>query len=133
MDDRPVQILDAHRLMAISTLMPDGWPQTTYVGYANDGLLIYFIISREGQKFANLRRDRRVSIAIGHDCDGPAQIKELSIAAEASEVTEPKQRDHAIDLLLERRPGLKSLPRSKSKRSAVMRAAPRIITISDYS
>jgi nitroimidazol reductase NimA-like FMN-containing flavoprotein (pyridoxamine 5'-phosphate oxidase superfamily) len=133
MDDRLTEILGSHRLMAISTLMQDGWPQTTLVGYANEGLLIYFVISREGQKFANIERDQRVAIAIGGDVDDPKQIRELAIAAEASEVTDPEQRERAIDLLLQRRPGLKSLTRPDSARSAVMRAAPRLITLSDYS
>jgi len=133
MDDRITAILASHRLMAISTLMRDGWPQTTLVGFANEGLLIYFVISREGQKFANIQRDQRVAIAIGRDVDDPKQIKELAIAAEASEVTDPQQRERAIDLLLQRRPGLTSLPRPNSAQSAVMRAAPRLVTISDYS
>jgi len=30
-------ILDHHRNMTIATLRPDGWPQATTVGYANDG------------------------------------------------------------------------------------------------
>ena len=133
MDDRLTEILGSHRLMAISTLMRDGWPQTTLVGYANEGLLIYFVISREGQKFANIQRDQRVAIAIGSDVDEPALIRELAIAAEASEVTDPGQRERAIDLLLQRRPSLKSLPRPDSARSAIMRAAPRLITLSDFS
>ncbi|WP_309660911.1 hypothetical protein [Sphingomonas sp.] len=30
-----IRILDAHRIMAVSTQRPDGWSQTTFVGYAN--------------------------------------------------------------------------------------------------
>ena len=94
MEDDIIAILDANRLMAISTMMPNGWPQTTLVGYANDGLLIYFVVSRAGQKFANIQRDQRIAIAISRDYEDPGQIKQLSIAAEASEVTDPKQRDN---------------------------------------
>ncbi len=133
MEDDIIAILDANRLMAISTMMPNGWPQTTLVGYANDGLLIYFVVSRAGQKFANIQRDQRIAIAISRDYEGPGQIKQLSIAAEASEVTDPKQRDHAIDLLLERRPSMKKLERPNPSTAAVMRAAARIVTISDYT
>lgn len=132
MEQDAIEILDAHRLMAIATLMPDGWPQSTLVNYANEDLLIYFVVSREGQKFANIQKDQRVAIAIGKDVDNPGEIRELSIAAEASEVTDPKQREGAIDMLLERRPSLKSLPRP-GKDSAVMRAICRTITVSDYS
>jgi nitroimidazol reductase NimA-like FMN-containing flavoprotein (pyridoxamine 5'-phosphate oxidase superfamily) len=133
MEEDITAILGAHRLMAIATMMPNGWPQTTLVGYANEGMLIYFIISREGQKFANIQRDQRVAIAISRDYDDPGQIKELSIAAEASEVTDARQREHAIDLLLERRPSMKKLDRPNSGTAAVMRAAMRIVTISDYT
>ena len=45
MENRAIAILDAHRVMAVSTIRPDGWPQVTIVGYANDGLLLYFLIS----------------------------------------------------------------------------------------
>ena len=133
MEDDIVAILDAHRLMAISTMMPNGWPQTTLVGYANEGLLIYFVISRAGQKFANIQRDQRVAIAISRDYEDPSQIKELSIAAEASEVTDSGQRERAIDLLLERRPSMKKLERPNPASAAVMRAAMRVVTISDYT
>jgi nitroimidazol reductase NimA-like FMN-containing flavoprotein (pyridoxamine 5'-phosphate oxidase superfamily) len=133
MEEDAIEILDAHRLMAISTVMPDGWPQATLVGFANDGLLIYFVISRAGQKFANIQRDQRVAIAVGRDVEDPMAIRELSIAAEASEVTDPKQREHAIDLILNRRPSMKKMKRPDPATAAVMRAACRIITISDYS
>ena len=133
MEDDIVAILNAHRLMAISTVMPNGWPQTTLVGYANDGLLIYFIISRTSQKYANIQRDQRVGIAISRDYDDPREIKELSIAAEASEVTDADQCEHAIDLLLARRPSMAKLKRPNPATAAVMRAAGRVITISDYT
>ena len=93
MKDKAVRILDQNRLMAISTLRSDGWPQNTLVGYAHEDLLIYFIISRQSQKLANIERDDRVSIAIGRDFDDPSAIMALSMAAHASEVRDEKQRN----------------------------------------
>ena len=133
MEQKAVDILDKHRLMAIATLRPDGWPQATMVNYANDGLLLYFIVSRESQKYANINRDSRVSIAVGRDYDDPSQIKALSIAANASEVRDPKQRERAIDLVLERHPALSRIGRPDLKHSVVMRAWCSIVTILDYS
>jgi nitroimidazol reductase NimA-like FMN-containing flavoprotein (pyridoxamine 5'-phosphate oxidase superfamily) len=63
MKDKAIQILEQNRLMAIATIRPDGWPQATMVGYANDDLLLYFVISRTSQKFANIARDNRVSFS----------------------------------------------------------------------
>ena len=133
MKDKAVGILDENRLMAIATVRPDGWPQATMVGYANEDILVYFVISRESQKFANITRDDRVSLVIGRDFHDPRTIKALSIAARASEVRDPKQRERALALLLGRHPGLKGLEPPQPEHSAVMRAYPEIITILDYS
>jgi nitroimidazol reductase NimA-like FMN-containing flavoprotein (pyridoxamine 5'-phosphate oxidase superfamily) len=133
MKHKAVDILKDNRLMAISTLRGDGWPQTTMVSYANEDILIYFIVSKASQKFANIQRDDRVSLVIGRDFHDPSTIKAVSIAARASEVRDPKQRQRAITLLLERHPGLRKLERPDPGHSAVMRANPEIITILDYS
>ena len=119
--------------MAISTIRPDGWPQATMVSYANEDILIYFIVSRQSQKFANIERDDRVSLVVGRDFHDPNTIKALSIAARASEVKDPQQRSRAVKLLLDRHPGLRRLERPDPDHSAVMRANPEIITILDYS
>ena len=119
--------------MAIATRRSDDWPQATMVSYANEDILIYFIISRKSQKFANIERDNRVSLVIGRDFHDPASIRALSIAARASEVRDPKQQERAVKLLLERHPGLRRVKHPDPGHSAVMRANPEIITILDYS
>jgi nitroimidazol reductase NimA-like FMN-containing flavoprotein (pyridoxamine 5'-phosphate oxidase superfamily) len=133
MEEKAVRILDDNRLMAIATNRPDGWPQATMVGYANEGLLIYFIVSRESQKFANIERDDRVSLVVGRDFHDPSTIKALSLAAHASEVRDEAQRKRAVRLLLERHPGLQKLEPPDPSHSVVMRAKPSIVTILDYS
>ena len=133
MEQKAVEILDQYRLMTIATLRADGWPQATMVSYANEGLLLYFVVSRRSQKFANIERDSRVSIVIGRDFESPAQIKALSIAANASEVRDPAQRERAIRLVLERHPALAKLGSPDLEHSAVMRAYCSIVTILDYS
>lgn len=133
MEQKAVAILDQYRLLTIATLRPDGWPQGTMVNYANEGLLLYFIISRQSQKFANINRDSRVAIVIGRDFEDPSQIKSLSIAANASEVRDPVQRARAIKLILERHPALAQQGTPDLVHSAVMRAYCSVVTILDYS
>ncbi len=62
-----LKLLDDHRILTLATLRPDGWPQTTSVGYANDGLTLYFLCGKESQKAANLARDEPVTLAHLHD------------------------------------------------------------------
>jgi nitroimidazol reductase NimA-like FMN-containing flavoprotein (pyridoxamine 5'-phosphate oxidase superfamily) len=133
MERKAIDFLDRYRLMTIATLRADGWPQATMVNYANDGLLLYFIISKQSQKYANIQRDSRVSIVVGRDFEDPRQIQALSIAANASDVRDPKQRDHAIDLVLGRHPALAAMGRPDLGHSAVIRAYCSIVTILDYS
>lgn len=48
-----VTLLDQYRVMTIATLRPDGWPHATTVGYANDGMTLYFLCgpdSRTGRR-----------------------------------------------------------------------------------
>ena len=62
-----LRLLDQHRTTRIATLRSDGWPQVTTVGYANDGLVIYFLCGADSQKAANLAKDDRVFANGGMD------------------------------------------------------------------
>ena len=119
--------------MAISTVRPDGWPQTTIVGYANDGLLLYFLISRASQKLANIQHDNRISVAIGEEPADLSEAKAVYAGAEASEVTDAKQRGAAWQLLMKRHPNLEQFELPDRSDAAMMRAFCRHVSILDYS
>jgi nitroimidazol reductase NimA-like FMN-containing flavoprotein (pyridoxamine 5'-phosphate oxidase superfamily) len=127
-----IQILDSHRTMAISTLRPDGWSQTTFVGYANDGLTLYFLIFRSSQKLANIRRDRRVSLAVGGDSKDLSQLTAVYAAAHANEVTEPDERTRAWRLLVSRHPNLIEFELPERTDAALMMAACQHVSVLDY-
>ena len=133
MEENAIQILDAHRIMAISTLRPDGWPQTTIVGYANEALVIYFLIFRSSQKYANIRHDDRVSIAVGGEPKDMRETKAVFAGARASEVVEPTQRQHAWRLLMQRHPNLADFDLPESSQAAVMCADCKYVSVLDYS
>ena len=84
-----LKLLDEHRNMTIATLRPDGWPQATTVGYASDGLTLYFLCGPDSQKARNLARDDRVSLAIDDDTEPVMEITGLSMAAHACRVVDP--------------------------------------------
>lgn len=133
--------------MTIATNRPDGWPQATMVGYVNDGYLLYCFIPRNTQKYANILRDPRISIAIGTDTAEPMEIKGLSLAGRAYEVSDPVEYAEISRLRLKRYPEYAKLPRAASDddpaaRIAVdppqsnivlLRIAPDVISVLDYS
>lgn len=128
-----IEILNSHRVMAIATVRPDGWPQTTMVGYANHGWTVYFLIFRSSQKFSNISRDDRVSIAVGGDTSFLGEIKAVYAGGHASEVTDPKERANAWLLLLERHPNLGDFGEPDDSETALMRAECKFVSVLDYS
>jgi len=128
-----VDLLDQHRIMTIATNRPDGWPQATVVGYANDGLIIYCVVAHDSQKLANIKRDPRVSITIANDYPQPLQIKGLSMAARVEVSADPSERAHVAEILYKRYPEYKIMPPPDPAAMPLLRITPEIVSVLDYS
>jgi len=134
--ERILKLLEQHRIMTIATLRPDGWPQATTVGYANDGLTLYFLCGPDSQKAANLARDDRVSLTIDHDTPQVMEITGLSMAARAQAVVDVSEAEKAMRMLMERYPQQNSLPFTSLPSFAevrLFRLTPSVISVLDYS
>lgn len=118
--------------MAISTLRADGWPQTTIVGYVNDGLTLYFLIFRTSQKLANMRRDKRISVAVGGETTELDQLTAVYAAAHAAEVADPQERSRAWSLLQSRHPNLLDFDLPERTEAAMMKATLQFVSTLDY-
>ena len=130
-----LEILRKHRVMRLATIRPDGWPQTTTVGYANDGLTLYFCCARDGQKAANLAGDDRTSLTIDDDPDQVMEITGLSMAARAKEVNDPDELEAAFGLLRAKYPWQEGAPSQSPppQLTRVFRLTPEVISVIDYS
>jgi nitroimidazol reductase NimA-like FMN-containing flavoprotein (pyridoxamine 5'-phosphate oxidase superfamily) len=131
--DSIVEILSHHRLMTMATVRADGWPQATVVSYVHEGLALFCFVSRLGQKFANIKRDSRISVAIAGDFSGPANIKGLSLAARASVVEERLEFDTISALFMQRFPEYTDWPRPNPAFAPLLRVTPEVISVIDYS
>ena len=127
--------LDKHRVMTIATLRPDGWPQSTTVGFVNDGLTLYFLCGKDSQKAANLARDDRVSLTVDDDPAQIMQIEGLSMAARAKRVTDRAEAEKVLGLLPLKYPRQESFPLEMPKPEdvAIFRVTPIVISVLDYS
>ncbi|HZM33116.1 MAG TPA: pyridoxamine 5'-phosphate oxidase family protein [Burkholderiales bacterium] len=132
---RILALLDEHRIMTIATLRPDGWPQATTVGYANEGLTLYFLCGLDSQKATNLARDDRVSLTIDHDTPQVMDITGLSMAARAQAVGDRAEQEKALQLLMRKYPQQTGLPLSMPSPADVriFRVTPTVISVLDYS
>ncbi|RZF29639.1 pyridoxamine 5'-phosphate oxidase family protein [Paraburkholderia sp. UYCP14C] len=130
-----LSLLDQHRIMSIATLRPDGWPQTTTVGYVSDGLTLYFLCGPESQKAANLARDDRVSLTIDHDTPDLMAITGLSMAAHAYAVTDRAEAEKVLRMFPMKYPEVHALPLPMPSPDDVriFRVCPTVISVLDYA
>jgi nitroimidazol reductase NimA-like FMN-containing flavoprotein (pyridoxamine 5'-phosphate oxidase superfamily) len=130
-----LRLLDQHRIMTVATLRPDGWPQATTVGYANDGLRLYFLCGLDSQKAMNLAGDNRLSLTIDHDTPQVMEITGLSMAARAEAVVDAAEGGKAMRMLMEKYPQQNSVPFPMPKFGEVriFRVTPTVISVLDYS
>jgi nitroimidazol reductase NimA-like FMN-containing flavoprotein (pyridoxamine 5'-phosphate oxidase superfamily) len=131
-----LSLLDQHRIMTIATIRSDGWPQATTVGYANDGLTLYFLCGLDSQKALNLARDNRASLTIDHDTPQVMEITGLSMAARAQAVVDASEGEKALRMLMQRYPPQTSLPFASMPSFAevrIFRLTPTVISVLDYS
>lgn len=128
-------LLNQHRTMTVATLRPDGWPQATTVGYANDGLTLYFLCGLDSQKAKNLARDDRLSLTIDHDTADLMTITGLSMAARAHAVDDRAEAEKVLRMLPLKYPEAQPLPMKMPTPEEVrlFRVTPSVISILDYS
>jgi|SRR6476469_9995960 len=133
MEQPALGILNENRIMNISTIRPDGWPQTTIVGYANEGWRLYFLIYRTSQKFQNISHDNRISISVGHEPTELRDVKAVYAGCTAREVKDIKEKSRAWMLLAQRHPKLTDLAPPQQDEVATMVAECRYVSVLDYS
>jgi PPOX class probable F420-dependent enzyme len=130
-----IALLNEYRLMTIATIRSDGWPQATVVSYASEGIDLYCILGRNSQKYRNIVRDPRVSVAISsdHEQSQPLKYKGLSLAGRATISENQNEFDRVHQFMLLRHPQyMKMLPPDPAM-IVVLRLTPEIVSIIDYS
>jgi len=127
--------LDQHRVMTLATVRPDGWPQATTVGYAHDGLALFFLCGPDSQKAANLARDDRVSLTIDEDSPQVMQITGLSMAGRAQRIADPAEAAKVLPMIMARYPeqAAMGLPMPALSDIALFRVTPTVISVLDYA
>jgi nitroimidazol reductase NimA-like FMN-containing flavoprotein (pyridoxamine 5'-phosphate oxidase superfamily) len=128
-----LKLLKRHDNMSFATVRADGYPQATTVGYANDGLDLYFCCDRLCQKVRNLRRSDKVSLTIDHDTRNWARIKGLSMGARARVLSKPGEVARAFELLARKFPDMRKVSKKDLADTAFVKVTPKVISVLDYS
>src|SRR6185312_2382201 len=133
MEQPAIGILNDNKIMTVATIRPDGWPQATIVGYANEGFQLYFLIYRTSQKFANISQDNRIAITVGHEPTELRDVKAVYAGCTVKEVTDLGEKSRAWTLLAERHPNLTDLAPPQTSEVATMVAHCKHVSVLDYS
>lgn len=84
-------LIDGPRVAALSTVMPDGSPQTTAVWCSFDGTHVLVNCMRGFSKERNMRRNPKVTLL----CYDPRRpLRSLEVRGTVAEMTEDGARDH---------------------------------------
>ncbi|NWG53719.1 MAG: pyridoxamine 5'-phosphate oxidase family protein [Hydrogenophilaceae bacterium] len=127
------RIIDTHRTLTLATLRPDGWPQATTVGYAGEGLTLYFLCGADSQKAANIAACNKVSLTIDDDVDDIPKLQGLSMAATAAFVTDPADCSRIFRMLIAKYPAAKDWPEPAQGTVRYVRLTPKVISVLDYA
>lgn len=121
-------------MLTLATLRADGWPQATSVGYVNEGLTLFVATGADAQKVRNIRRDGRVSVAIGSDSPDWSRLQGLSMAASAEVMSSRSEIQHVARLLKKKFPSLAGFSDLERDRGwTFLRIMPRVISVIDYT
>ena len=127
-----LDILSRHENMTLATLRPDGFPQATTVGYANDGLNIYFGCGSESQKAHNIAQDNRVSAAIDKEHANWNEIEGLSLGGTVVRVTDTAELEKVGALFVAKFPQLAAFAGKSPFDMILFRLSPKVISVLDY-
>ena len=125
--------LDRHRILTLATARPDGFPQATIVAFAHDGLTLFIAVDSTSQKARNIRRNGKVSIAIGRDQRDWNRITGLSMAGQARVLRKADEIAWAKSRLNARFPQMQKLGDADDYAGwAFIEVVPLVISVLDY-
>jgi PPOX class probable F420-dependent enzyme len=99
--DRFVELLRGPNPCFLTTLMPDGSPQSTETWVGTDGEHVIINTVQTHQKMRNVRRDPRVSLAV---CDAEEPSRYYAVRGRVSNITTDGGAEH-IEHLAQRYTG----------------------------
>tara|TARA_B100001123_G_scaffold322743_1_gene362138 strand:- start:1646 stop:2059 length:414 start_codon:yes stop_codon:yes gene_type:complete len=115
------ELLEGNNFATISTLMPDGSPQSSLIWIDTDGELLIFNTAEGRLKPRNMRRDPRVAITISK-ADNPYQI--AMIQGHVVEITEEGADAH-VNEMTKKYLGLDEYPyRAPGEKRLIVRIRP---------
>jgi len=117
MDDIKQKIseyLKSHNYLNLATADKNGKPYASTVAYASDGAFIYFLTDRDTIKAVNISVNPSVAYTVDEDNEDWSVMRGIQATGKASFLSEKKDIDGALELLIEKFPQMSSMKPSPS-------------------
>jgi general stress protein 26 len=125
--------LKRNRVLTLATVRADGFPQATVVTFAHDGLTLYVSADATSQKARNIRRNGKVSAAMGRDHRDWSKITGLSLGGTARVLRTAADIERARACLTKRFPQLKQFGEADGYKGwAFIEITPQVVSVLDY-
>jgi uncharacterized protein YhbP (UPF0306 family) len=122
--DRIVAFLDAHHVLSLATLGPDG-PHAANLFYACDSLALVWLSDTDTRHSRDVAADARVAATVAPDYTDFSEIRGVQIFGAARQITAADERHRHLALLEARYPFLRRLKDGPPKlQEAYARASP---------
>ncbi len=129
-----LKIIEDCKDLALATVRPDGFPQATTVSFVHDGLNLYFGCGRSSQKAQNLLRDPRASVTMTAPYESWDDIRGLSLAVRAKEMTTSAEIAEIAKMMVARFPQIANMePVFETDEVCFFRLTPFVASVLDYS
>ncbi len=106
--ERIVAFLDAHHVMSLATVGPQG-PHAANLFYARDGFTLFWVSDPASRHSAELEAGATVAATIAHDYSDYATIQGLQVGGRARRLGDDAERARARQILEARYPFLRQL------------------------
>lgn len=106
------EYLKAHPYLNLATVDPDGVPAAHTLGYASDGLTVYFMTDRNSRKAKNISTNPAVAYTVDEDYTQLEKIQGVQMQGSAEPVSDSSEIKKILEILSEKFPQIKELPES---------------------
>lgn len=104
------EYLSSHLYLNLATVNPDGTPLAHTVGFANDGVTVYFVTDSKTRKARNIDSKPDVAYTCDEDYIDLHSIQGVQIKGKAELVTDGPDIEKIMVLMLQKYPQMKDMP-----------------------
>jgi uncharacterized protein YhbP (UPF0306 family) len=116
--------LNAHGLLSLATISPEGLPMAHSVEYINEGNTIYFISHKGTRKMVNIAANANVAYTVDEDYQDWSTIQGIQMMGKASFVEDPAEAQRLMGVYVQKFPQVMNFPKEMADEMRLVKVEP---------